>query len=1442
MAIATLFTELDLDMSKFQAKQKKLLDDIKKVGADSETALQRSFMNLGVTSDSVYKLMVEKARVSYEQIVQSGKASAAEQVRAQQAMVSQINAINAKMNAGADAHYATLGMKSADDVKQRISAVQNAATAQQAIVGKSSEDWIRIERAKNEKLKELNKEMTGQHEMSMASMTRAVLRFYAAYYVLSAAVSSISSLFVGGVKAIDDMQFSAISIASTITSMQGTSGNVTENYKKNLEYAKGLVPVLQQVDAASYANLQEIMVINTQLALHGVYLDANKAKQVESFTALTNAVKIFTNGQDMMKQSGQEIRAMFTGIIRPGDMVAMQMDSLIKNEGKYAGGLKEVVKLGQQHGDTLERFLPYLQGIVAGVGDIQKTWAAVSSSMETSWNILQRGLFADFYKSLTESGKAANEWLKKNTDDLVETIRNIATGLKYATESTLLLLGAFALVKASIYIWTTLYAIVSSGTVIITLQIAALNAWTYVTGGPAVWAVNSLGAAMKAAFGVFTAFFVGWEIGKFLNKFETIRRAGIAMVYGIMNAWAWFTEKLEVGWERMKLAGMSEDLSAKDYAQADKDTQHNIELIRKRYAAEKTIRDQYGVEQWNEQSDAGIAAAKNKTGKTSHPPPPPHNGNFTDDAKKAAEAAKKLREEWSKTAEGLQFKIDTANLDEYEKKMADIAREVKNLSALPNADKGLIDTYQLSEETKAINSWYENYLKEQTHASDEYQKQIDATEKSIQKGAKETADAVKKIEEEKAAAAEEYRRIMLSVDDFSTDRHLQSMNRILTAEKEKYKRVDELAKLSGKTVAEVEKDKAKILEDANRQRIKMSSEAFYKENEDRQQAFSSMAQNFSAMAQLYDENSKQRQLLSEASKAATIAEIALQVQKNLMIAVGAVVNQGTGDPYTAFARIAAMVAVVSGVLSIAGIAFGSGGSASASIAPSLPASTVLGADAGTGSESIQKSWELLQDTYEMEYRELSGIYSEMKNLNDNITGLVTGYIRTGGVSGFNIATGKTIGSAEKLYQSSYADFSNKLLMNDPLSKWVTNTLGKVIGSIFGGGTTTSITASGISTGEASIADLLGGGGIGASSYADIKKKTDGGWFHSDKTRYYTMYQSLDSNVSDLLDKVFQNMGSTMINLTTAFGTDMNSTLNYVFSGAKINLQGMDSDAINETLSEYFSNIGDTAVEALFGSIVSQYQEVGEGLMETASRLLIDKGAISYWIDKMNQSFQGTIPEAIKFSETLITIAGSLEDLTDAMQSYYDKFFSDSEKQAKLKQELIGEFSAIGYGLPSDRADYRALVESLNLATDAGQAAYVALMQMSEGADQYYSYLEDAKDAVKSNIKPENYSTNLEYQRALAMIPAYADGGSFGGGYRIVGENGPEIEYTAPSMIYSNKNSKSLVNNDELIAEIRALREELGAGNYQIAANTQKSAKFLQYLEQWDDDGLPPVRN
>jgi len=636
---------------------------------------------------------------------------------------------------------------------------------------------------------------------------------------------------------------------------------------------------------------------------------------------------------------------------------------------------------------------------------------------------------------------------------------------------------------------------------------------------------------------------------------------------------------------------------------------------------------------------------------------------------------------------------------------------------------------------------------------------------------------------------------------------------------------------------------------------------------------------FDNASALMDKESSEYKLMQDMKEAAQIAELALIVAKNAAVlagipaiaaattaAAGQAVVQGAaatltagtgGDGYTAFARIAAMMAIVAAVLSAAGIVGGTNSSGSASL-PALPKSTVLGAADGTGSESIQKSWELMQDTYDMEYRELSGIYDEMKTLNTNITGLVTSYIRTGGISAEGIGT-STMGAAEKAWLNAAdstiggiftghlvtdAIFGNNSQIGNFLTKIsdvFTGWTGSLIGSIFGGGTKTWSGGSGISLGATSISNLQQGAAMPASYYAVTGHKTDGGWFGSDKTWVTTSYQAINEDVQNLITKVFSGMGSTLVSLSSGLGADIQKALNYTFKSVAVNLEGLDAEAVTKKLNETFSGIMDTAASDLFGDAIRKYQEVGEGLMETATRLLTNKAIVSYWIDKMNQSFQGTIPEAIKFSDTLVTIAGSLEDLTDAMQTYYDKFFSDSEKQAKLKKELMGEFSALGYGLPGDRAGYRSLVESLNLTTDAGQAAYVALMQMSESADTYYQYLEDAKDAVKSKISPENYTTNLAYQRALAGLPSYADGGVAVGPI-----SGYEATLHGTELIVSPRTSYPATvkggNNDELLSEIRALRAELGAGNYQIAANTQKSAKYLQYLEQWDDDGLPPERS
>jgi hypothetical protein len=89
------------------------------------------------------------------------------------------------------------------------------------------------------------------------------------------------------------------------------------------------------------------------------------------------------------------------------------------------------------------------------------------------------------------------------------------------------------------------------------------------------------------------------------------------------------------------------------------------------------------------------------------------------------------------------------------------------------------------------------------------------------------------------------------------------------------------------------------------------------------------------------------------------------------------------------------------------------------------------------------------------------------------------------------------------------------------------------------------------------------------------------------------------------------------------------------------------------------------------------------------------------------------------------------------------------------------------------------------------------------------------------------------------IEQLAEGGDFAGGYRVVGEHGPEIEYTGPSTILNNQKSKTLMSDNViLLSEFRKLREETKVGNYQIAKNTGKLAKII---DRFDSDGLPDTR-
>jgi hypothetical protein len=476
-------------------------------------------------------------------------------------------------------------------------------------------------------------------------------------------------------------------------------------------------------------------------------------------------------------------------------------------------------------------------------------------------------------------------------------------------------------------------------------------------------------------------------------------------------------------------------------------------------------------------------------------------------------------------------------------------------------------------------------------------------------------------------------------------------------------------------------------------------------------AFGDLGSACSEMASIYEEGSSSAKRWTEAAKAMEIAQRSLAVV-NAVVAVAA---QASAPFPAGFVAMAGMLASMISLLASIGESIGGGGGSAPSVSRS--SSTVLGSD--EQSQSVSKSYELMQESYDMQYTKLSAINDELKDLNQNITGLVTSIVRTGGMStasmGINEETVK--GSFEKsanLYIAQNMGFISKIgnILNKPIVD---------IGNfIFGGKKEVKVKETGFAIGASTLADILAGG-VDAQQYAKIKTTTEGGLFSSDKTKTSYAYQALDASVSGMLDKVFQSLGSSLISLSEAFGVDTEQALKYTFAETKLNLKGMTAEEMNTAISEYISTTADNAAQALFGNLLGKYQQLNEGLMETATRVLRNKEIIEDYVTKTNKAFTGTTDQIIGFTESLVDLGGTLDDLTDNIQTYINAFYSDAERQAMLAQDLM---EAMGGNMPGSRSGFRAMVEGLDLTTEAGQRAYVTMMNLAGSFDEYFSYIED----------------------------------------------------------------------------------------------------------------------
>lgn len=548
------------------------------------------------------------------------------------------------------------------------------------------------------------------------------------------------------------------------------------------------------------------------------------------------------------------------------------------------------------------------------------------------------------------------------------------------------------------------------------------------------------------------------------------------------------------------------------------------------------------------------------------------------------------------------------------------------------------------------------------------------------------------------------------------------------------------------------------------------------------------------------------QIVSGSDTSRTATEVANAQTRGMAKAAEAGANQASGgDPYTAFVRVAMMVALMASL----GFAISGGKSGGASIAADRQASqgtgTVFG-DSKAKSESLTKSLEMLSDIDSMTMDYSAQMRDSLKNIEALLSGITTNILRAGNITtgaGLGINTGTIKNDSDPLLNGFYLGITSPVMSAiDDIARKVP-IIGELAQKLTGlwGGVSTEIVDAGVTL-KGTIEDLMSG--KGGSRYATVET-TRRSWFGLVKDSTLSeVSAALEESVTRQFGLVFNEIGDSLKAAANVVGLDAgeiaNKVNNFVVDLSHISLKDMNGDQISEAISSVVGASADRLAKSLFPKLEA-FAKVGEGTFETLTRVVSSVETANLALEKLGvqaisytqlvnrqgdiaaeivkrsilanakissgmieiiDTFSGTASEisdaysALKdvhdalvslhvagdVSRDVIRAAGSLENLKSILEDYKSNFFSDAERQAMSVKKLQAEFAKLGLALPQTKDAFRALVTQLSNSGAAGEELAVKILGVAGDYASAYDEYSSMLDSAKSAVN-DAYSTEID---------------------------------------------------------------------------------------------------
>jgi tape measure domain-containing protein len=492
---------------------------------------------------------------------------------------------------------------------------------------------------------------------------------------------------------------------------------------------------------------------------------------------------------------------------------------------------------------------------------------------------------------------------------------------------------------------------------------------------------------------------------------------------------------------------------------------------------------------------------------------------------------------------------------------------------------------------------------------------------------------------------------------------LTSVGDLLSINQKNTESAANLSKNYGDSLASL-KDSTAPIEEVNSKITTMTTDYYDKKNkldeDSTQNQIGGLAKVAGTTSKMFSANSSARRAMHAIEMGLTAIEMAMSIKKIGTNVIEAITNQGKGDPYSAFARIAAMTAIMAVIAGgIAGVA----GTASGVQTPegeyvgmkaTSETGTVLGSS-DKNSESIKNVEKALNDIHSKEYPQLRGINEGMKRLTDSIASFITVFAKLTG---------------------SFTDMSFGLKMPAQPSNTMANI--PFIGGLF---TKTTITQLGqgmiIKSWNALQDSMVEASKVMSFTRYEVKKES----MFGSSTKVVEIYGKVTNELTNALNSIFTNTKDVLLK---SFKTlNIMPLLEQSIVNFKLPTQKWDWFKSTDKQA-YFNNMINATVDRIAEvskAVLGEFQKLGEGMYETVVRLTIDSVAVSQKFKEIGYNFKSTGLGLISISETLINLnessAGAndgLKNLISSLDDFYKIMFSKGDQFSKnvesLKSQIV----------------------------------------------------------------------------------------------------------------------------------------------------------------------------